>query len=319
MTSLNESFDVTSSNTKHLKRGGLRHLERFLGLRLDNALSIGTDAVFISLDLEVGSDRQRLHLFTDEPVITQVSFARLDIRDFASLSASSNLESLISVHMYKIEVPPKSKKAARKQERSCIFTHTQRIRRDKVPTILMQNLRIKNINLRPNSTASDQLRGIILIGHSIREDLKILRLLGINISTIAPIVAIIDTHTLSRFVLPPHHPNVPTLPGQDFSLRGVLAQLGCRPPIETFHNAGNDAVYSLLAMLLLAVRNSTARKAELSAGELVNLHRIKHAVSQMQMHHALAGMDTQCLNLNSNSPVTLGAGLRELALLYRSS
>ncbi len=108
MAPSNEPFDVRSSNTTHLKRGGLRHLERFLGLRLDNALS--TDAVFISLDLEVGSDRQRLHLSTDEPLVTQVSFARLDIRDFASLSASSNLESLISAYMYQIEVPSKSKK-----------------------------------------------------------------------------------------------------------------------------------------------------------------------------------------------------------------
>ncbi len=171
----------------------------------------------------------------------------------------------------------------------------------------MQNLRIRNHLGR----TGDQLRAIILIGHSIREDLKILRLVGIDISTIAPIVAVIDTYTLSRFVLPPHHPNVPTLPGQDFSLRGVLAQLGCRPPIATFHNAGNDAVYSLLAMLLLAVRNS--------ASELVNLHTIKHAVSRIQRHYALTGTGAQYLNLDSRSPATLGAGLRELGLLYMSS
>ncbi|KAI1754707.1 hypothetical protein F4782DRAFT_456706 [Xylaria castorea] len=312
MTSLNEHFDVGSSNMKHLKRGGLRHLERFLGLRLDNANALSTDAIFISLDLEVSSDRQKLHLFTDKPLITQVGFARLDVRDFASLSASSNLESLVSIYMYQIEVPPKSKQAA------CIFTHTQQISPEKIPTILMQNLCIQN-NLGPNNSTSDQLRGIVLIGHSIREDLKILHLFGINISTIAPIIAVIDTHTLSRFVLPPYHPNVPTLSGQDFSLRGVLAQLGCRPPIATFHNAGNDAVYSLLAMLLLAVRNSAARKAELSASELVNLNTIEHAVSRIQRHYALTDTGAQYLNLDSKSPAALGAGLRELGLLFRSS
>ncbi|KAI1487120.1 hypothetical protein F5X96DRAFT_651420 [Biscogniauxia mediterranea] len=161
-----------------------------------------------------------------------------------------------------------------------------------MPTMLMQNLRIQN-NLGPYSSTSGQLRGVILIGHSIRGDLKILRLLGIDISTIAPIIAVIDTHTLSRFVLPPYHPNVPTLPGQDFSLRGVLAQLSCRPPTATFHNAGNDALYSLLAMLLLAVRNSAACRAELSASELVNLHSIEHAVSRMQRHYALTDTGAQ--------------------------
>lgn len=35
-------------------------------------------------------------------------------------------------------------------------------------------------------------------------------------------------------------------------------------------------------MVLLAVRNGTARKAELSAQELVNLDTIEHAVSQTQ-------------------------------------
>ncbi|KAI1123669.1 hypothetical protein F5Y10DRAFT_251360 [Nemania abortiva] len=214
--------------------------------------------------------------------------------------------------MYQIEVPPKPKKAARKQERPCMFTHTQQILLEEVPTILMQHLRIRNNPAR----TGDQLQAIILIGHSIREDLKILRLLGIDISTISPILAVLDTHTISRFVLPPHHPNVPTLPWQDFSLRGVLAQLSCRPPITAFHNAGNDAVFSLLAILLLAIRNCATRKAELSARELVNLCTVKHAVSWIQRQYAFTGTGAQYRNLDSGSLATLGAGLRELNLLY---
>lgn len=49
------------------KLGGLRHLERLLGLREGDVIS--TDAVFLSLDLEVGSDRQRLHLLRGKPVV----------------------------------------------------------------------------------------------------------------------------------------------------------------------------------------------------------------------------------------------------------
>ncbi|KAI0454316.1 hypothetical protein F5B21DRAFT_524721 [Xylaria acuta] len=224
MTPLNEPFDVRSSNTKHLKRGGLRHLERFLGLRLDSILS--TDAVLISLDLEVSSDQQKLHLSTDEPPVTQVGFASLDTRDFASLDASTDLKSLISVHMYQIEVLPKSKKAARKQERQCIFAQTQQISPEKVPTIITQNLRIQDDS--GHNATSSQLRAIVLVGHSIREDLKILHFLGIDVPSIAPIVAVIDTHTISRFILPPYYPNLLTLSGQTFSLMDVLAQLGYR-------------------------------------------------------------------------------------------
>ncbi|KAI1114252.1 hypothetical protein F5Y14DRAFT_188648 [Nemania sp. NC0429] len=304
MTPLNEPFvGFGSSNMTHLKLGGLRHLERFLGLRPDNASSKdrpSKDAVFISLDLEVASDRRRLHLSTDKPLITQLGFARLDIRDF-----DSNLESLISVSMYQIKVQSKSKKAARKHKQPCIFTHVQHILPEHVPTILMQHLRIqKNPAHNGDPHSSDQLQAIILVGHSIREDLKILRLLGIDISTIAPIVAVLDTHTLSRFVLPPHHPNVPILPGQNFSLKGVLAQLSCQPPITAFHNAGNDAMFSLLAALLLAIRNSAARKAELSASELVNLHTIKHAVLWIQRYYALTGTGAVAGEINRSLNTT---------------
>ncbi|KAI0441890.1 hypothetical protein F4803DRAFT_576113 [Xylaria telfairii] len=278
MVSLNQCSDVSPSNTKHLNRGGLKYLERFLGLRLDNVVS--TDAVFISLDLEVASDRQKLHISTDKPLITQVGFASLDTRDLASLSVSHNLNSLISVQMYQAEVPPQSRKATRKRRRPCIFAQTQYISQEEVPTVITENLRIQD-DSEPD-TPSGQLRAIVLVGHSIREDLKVLHLLGIDISSIAPILAIIDTHTISRFILPPHHPNLPKLPEQTFSLMGVLAQLNCWPHPATFHNAGNDAVYSLYAMLMLAVRNGNARRAELSARELVNLDTIARAVSQIQ-------------------------------------
>ena len=292
--------DVGSSNMTHLRQGGLGHLERFLGLRLDNAFS--RDAVFISLDLEVASDRQRLHSSTDRPLVRQLGFAHLDIRGLYPLIASTNLGSLTSVHMYQLDVPPRSKRASRREERPCIFTRTQQIRPEQVPSILMQNLRIQD-----NSATSNQLRPIILIGHSVREDLKILRFLGIDIPSIAPIAAVLDTHTLSRFVLPPHHPHVPKLPGQDFSLRGVLAQLGCQPPTATFHNAANDAVYSLLAMLLLAVHHSATRKDELNASEVVNLQAIKHALSRIQRNYPLLGVDIQVSNSDSRSPATLGS------------
>lgn len=59
----------------------------------------------------------------------------------------------------------------------------------------------------------------------------------------------------------------------------MLAALGCLPPRAEFHNAGDDAVYSLYAMLLLAIKEGTAREAKLSTSELGNLETIRKAVS----------------------------------------
>lgn len=109
--------------------------------------------------------------------------------------------------MYQTQVPPKSKKVARKQERQCIYAQTQQIGPE-VPTIITPDLRIQDES-RPKT--SSQLRAIILVGHSIREDLRILHFLGMNTSNTAPILAVIDTHTISRFILPSYHPRLSTI------------------------------------------------------------------------------------------------------------
>lgn len=258
------------------KLGGLKHLERFLGLREDGGLAI--DVVFVSLDLEVASDRQRLHLSTEKPVVTQLAFASLDTRHIRSLSGSSDLRSLISIHMFEVRIPPKSKKATKKMEKEqqCMFAQTHLITSEEVSTTISQNLRIRDSLAGPENS---HLRNIVLVGHSLGEDLRILRLLGIDLASVGPIQTIIDTHSMSRFIFPPYHPNRAPAPGQDFSLAGVLAELGCLPPRAEFHNAGNDAVYSLYAMLLLAIKEGTTREAKLGTSELRTLETIRKAVS----------------------------------------
>lgn len=270
--------DSTHSQPWKLKAGrlgGLKHLERLLGIREDGVLSI--DAVFVSLDLEVASDRQRLHLSTEKPVVKQLGFASLDTRDIRSLSASGDLSSLISVQMLEVRLPPKSKKAIREKERAqeCVFAPTHLIASEEVSTTITQNLRIRDSPADPDHS---HFRNIVLVGHSLGEDLRILRLLGIDLASVGPISTIIDTHSMSRFLFPPYHPNRALGPGQDFSLAGVLAELGSLPHRSEFHNAGNDAMYSLYAMLLLAIKEGTAREAKLSTGELRNLEMIREAV-----------------------------------------
>ena len=248
------------------KLGGLNHLERLLQLRQDSVLS--TDAVFISLDLEVASDREKLHLSPEKPVVRQLGFARLDTRDIRSLSSSSNLESLILLSMFENNRLPKPKGL----ERPCLFAQTQHIALRQIPATIRQNLCIQD------TQQKNALRKIVLVGHSIRQDLKILHLLGIDTASLAQILTIIDTHSISRFLLPPFHPGLPTLPGQKFTLAGVLAQLGYKPRPWGFHNAGNDAVYTLYVMILLAIKRVDGRASDLSESESTSLEAIRCAV-----------------------------------------
>lgn len=147
------------------KLGGLKHLERLLGLRTDDDLSTD-DAVFVSLDLEVASDRQRLHLSTEKPLVTQVAFASLDTRNIRSLTESSDLRSLISVHMFEVmRRRPTSKKATKKLKKGqqCTFAQTRFIASEEVSTAITQNLCIRDDLAGPDN---NHLRNIVLVGHS---------------------------------------------------------------------------------------------------------------------------------------------------------
>jgi hypothetical protein len=245
------------------KLGGLKHLERLLGTRQDGVLTI--DDMLISLDLEVASDRERLYLSAEKPVVRQLAFTSLNTQDIRSLSASSDLNNLISLQMFEVRLKRMSKKA-----RECIFAETQFITFEKVSAVIKQKLCIMDSRADNNS-----LRNIVLVGYSLGEDLRILRFLSIDIANVRPILTAIDTHLISRFLFPAHHPHRAPEPGQNFSLAVVLAELGSSPHWSRFHNAGNDAIYTLYPMLLLAIKAGTARRQKLSTGESVNLETIR--------------------------------------------
>lgn len=160
-----------------------------------------------------------------------------------------------------------------KVEQPCLFDKAQRISNEDLSTTVTPALRVKD------EAKDEKLRQIVLVGHSPREDLRILRLLDIDVFCSAPVLTVVDTHSISRFTLPPYHPNVSPWPHQRFSLRAVLAELGCSPETWTFHNAGNDAVYALYAMLLLAIKDGVRRKSELIESESRSLETVTRAVT----------------------------------------
>ncbi|CAH0044999.1 unnamed protein product [Clonostachys solani] len=84
-------------------------------------------------------------------------------------------------------------------------------------------------------------RDIILIGHNVRVELRILVRLGFTFSS--RISSIIDTCDVADEVLGPPH----------YSLRKLLKTLCC--PADRLHTAGNDAHFTLRASLLLVARD----------------------------------------------------------------
>jgi len=84
-------------------------------------------------------------------------------------------------------------------------------------------------------------KDIILVGHDFRHDLQVLRHLNFDIQT--SVLGILDTMRIASEV-------IPTCSG---TLRDILRELQC--PFDKLHSAGNDAHFTLRALLLLAVKS----------------------------------------------------------------
>ncbi|MCJ1324248.1 hypothetical protein MMC10_000910 [Thelotrema lepadinum] len=89
-----------------------------------------------------------------------------------------------------------------------------------------------------------EAKSIILVGHNIPNDLVVLQRLGFDTQT--SILGILDTARIASTIFLEHN----------ISLRDLLVRLQC--PWDKLHNAGNDAHFSLRALLLLAVKDLTA-------------------------------------------------------------
>ena len=91
-------------------------------------------------------------------------------------------------------------------------------------------------------------RNVILVGHDIATDISYLRKLGYDPYNLANLHEMIDTSLMYRALEREPHPR---------NLGSILANLGIAG--WYLHNAGNDAVYTLQAMIGIAIKAKVER------------------------------------------------------------
>jgi len=254
--------------------GGLKHLERILGLLQDSHRLCSLDAVFISIDLEVSRDeRAKILKSSDRPSIKEYGFATLDTRDISGRSEQIGFNQLFSTHHFSTALGSRPKTrlgTAITTIRKCNFAQTNQVGQDGLLSIITKSLRIEDSNA---SSPGPCLRNIVIVGHSVKPDLRILQRSEIDIFTIAPVAAILDTHNMACEVLGPTSTRLNGhAPIASFTLSGVLTGLHCPHDKTRLHNAGNDATYTLFVLLKLAIRSGQARA--LSSIESENLKNL---------------------------------------------
>lgn len=146
----------------------------------------------------------------------------LDTRDLAK-SDVSNL-SLLLVNGGHLQL--------RKVGRTSIFEWPKHVCENEM------NDKIRQLFYISDTRRSGTFRNIVLVGHGLRQDLITIRRRGVECLNIPTVVAKIDTLYMSKMVL-----------GRWGSLTSLLDD---KIPYAKLHNAGNDAQFTLQALLLLA-------------------------------------------------------------------
>lgn len=233
-------------------------------LRLSGGQQPSTPApIFVSIDLEVSRrERTAFRCQGSIPHIKELGIAILNTQRIFTPEVWPSQTRQIETYQF-------STSQASSDFQDCDFTNfaecgfaeTFRISQDQVAPTLNHYLQLQQDALDVNSSRLEQ---IILVGHSIQADLAILQARGVDISN----MAILDTHLLSHQILGNHDKPA------NFTLSGILTHLKCPHAGHELHNAGNDATFTLHALLRLALKHADSQQGG-SAQEATNQERLR--------------------------------------------
>jgi DNA polymerase III alpha subunit (gram-positive type) len=106
----------------------------------------------------------------------------------------------------------------------------------------------------PLDSGNAPQRNIIFVGHDIASDIAFLQKAGYNVYNLANLQEFADTADMHRYLKRLESPR---------NLACVLSELGLIG--WNLHNAGNDAVYTLQAMIGLAIEHLQSKKRDKEA------------------------------------------------------
>ncbi|KAH8880737.1 hypothetical protein GQ53DRAFT_669307 [Thozetella sp. PMI_491] len=188
--------------------------------------------VFIAIDIEAYE--------FDQNCITEVGVVTLDtedIRDIAPGEGGKNWFPHIKARHLRIQ--ENSWAVNRKFLKGCPnrfdFGPSEFVRKAHVPGILQEVIEARG--------ADGQLRTTALVFHDGSQDVAYLEKLNFNIEAYPNVLEIVDTRNMHQHMVRGASPT---------KLESVLSFLEI--PCQNLHNAGNDAAYTMLAMIGLAVK-----------------------------------------------------------------
>ncbi|KAE8450226.1 hypothetical protein EG329_006653 [Mollisiaceae sp. DMI_Dod_QoI] len=176
------------------------------------------DVIFIAIDFENGD---KLTRSSKEQIIAGFGVCILDTRDLASSSSTNPLQTFNFVTGGNTPKSP----------RHYLFGRTQHITVEDICSNLERLI--------------DRGRNLVFVGHHISQDLSPLNALGFDLDT--GISAMLDTQRMAKKVLGSR------VDALEYTLKGLLEKVGC--PFRDLHVGGNDAHFTMRALLLLVAES----------------------------------------------------------------
>ncbi|EDO04703.1 hypothetical protein SS1G_07186 [Sclerotinia sclerotiorum 1980 UF-70] len=267
-------------------RGSTKRVQRYLGLRkrsendTDHTTSddntfydpeertkfMMEDAVvFICIDVEAYE--------LNNNIVTEIGIATLDVLDIANMKPGvlgKNWRKAIRARHFRIKehMHLNNTKHVQGCPEKFEFGESEFISRDDAPHVVGTCFKYPFSDPSPSVELADKKRNIILVGHDVDADIRFFRQIGYEINNLN-LHECCDTTLMWRALQ--REPN-PT------KLSNILDQIGVTA--WNLHNAGNDAVYTLQAMLGIACKHLVDRKIERKEKDRLKKDRISEAVKE---------------------------------------
>ncbi|EME50112.1 hypothetical protein DOTSEDRAFT_68847 [Dothistroma septosporum NZE10] len=202
--------------------------------------AVGDGVVLVCIDCEAYELAQHK--------ITEIGISVLDTRAVRDLSPTDSADkwfSKIASHHFRINefADLVNKKYVKGNPEAFAFGTSTFIDKEDAKSVLR---RVFEDPVTANSDDAVSRRNVVVVGHSLKNDVKYMHHLGFSLNDIPNIVRRLDTQSLVGSKK------------TDLSLSRLLRVLEIEVDPEHLHNAGNDAAFTLQAFVLTALKEHAA-------------------------------------------------------------
>ncbi|KAH0556471.1 hypothetical protein GP486_005627 [Trichoglossum hirsutum] len=227
------------------EQGGLEQASRhelgmtdhFIDLESPAPYPMESSVVFVSVDIE--------SFERDHRKITEIGISVLDTKDLDGVPpGKGGIEWMKHIRAKHLRIREHAHLRNKDFVVGCAdrfeFGESRFVGMREAPSIIAESFRFPS--------ADQTTRNIILLGHGIDGDIEYLKGMGYNPLNLNNLIEVLDTSAMYRYLKREPNPR---------SLGSVLSDLDIMG--WNLHNAGNDAVYTLQAMLAIVIKAATER------------------------------------------------------------